>query len=193
MPNQENNSNAAYCTQGEGLRRGRAKARKALQIRLMLRERTSVCGPSTVFERQGWPMPHTSKGDESLAEQATMKSLDVLCMDLVQQRLLTSCERVWTLYNAMWDYTTLISFPISPTWITVFFALNYGVSLAAVSWLLNAILTMSVEPQCITIALEIRSYYDLNNGNDHFLWISNAKVYWCTMKEKEKYKTNRGC
>lgn len=37
---------------------------------LMLHEKGSVSTESTVFVLRCWPMPHTSKGDESGAEQS---------------------------------------------------------------------------------------------------------------------------
>lgn len=39
------------------------------------------------------------QGDESVAEQVTMKSLNVLWTDLVQQRLLNSLQYAGTIYS----------------------------------------------------------------------------------------------
>lgn len=56
------------------------------------REKGNVFNGYTVFVLYCWPMPHTSKGDESVAGQATMKSQRVLWVDLTQQRLFSKSQ-----------------------------------------------------------------------------------------------------
>lgn len=63
---------------------------------LMLHEEGNVFNGYTVFVLRCWPMPHTSRVMK--VEQVTMKSLDVLWMDLVKQRLLNSSQYINTLH-----------------------------------------------------------------------------------------------